>query len=190
MTGRYTLPVLTFIEAGVESVEDGKPVVHVEVTEGSWLDEAGFPHSIGPGHADNPDFEYVWTIYDRGGNPQKVSSGSASNVTTKFQDWGCYYIDITVKDKACPRSRTQSFQIAVAPAQLDCTPGNDYFSFLFPTPEPSGICGIVGLDPAPGQGTMANRGPSSSACSWPRSTSAWTSRDPRFSSGTWSSRWP
>ena len=159
MTGRYTLPVLTKIEATVNSVQDGKPVVRVQVAEGTWLDENAMLQHVGPGYSDNPDFEYVWTVYDRGGNPLETSSGSASNITTKFQDWGCYYIDITVKDKACPRSRTQSFQVAVAPDEVDCTPGNDYFSFLFPTPEPSGICGIVGLDPPPGGGQMANQRP-------------------------------
>jgi len=158
MTGRYTLPVLTTMTAETLSVQDGKPFVHVQV-EGSWLDENADFHEIGQGYADNPDFEYVWTIYDRGGNPQKVSSGSASNITTKFQDWGCYYIDVTAKDRACPRSRTQSFQIAVTPPEVACTPGNNYFSFLYPSPEPGGICGIVGLDPAPGEGRMANPRP-------------------------------
>lgn len=159
MTGRYTLPVLTKIESDTLSAQNDKPVVQVQAF-GSWLDETAMVNEVGPGFDDNPDFEYVWTIYDRGGNPSIVSSGSASNITTTFQDWGCYYIDVTVKDRACPRSRTQSFQIAVTPDPVKCSQFNPYFSFLHVTPEPSGICGIVGLsDPSPGKGKMENARP-------------------------------
>ena len=158
MTGRYTLPVLTTMTAETLSVEDGKPFVHVQV-DGLRLDENAMPHDIGQGFADNPDFEYVWTIYDRGGNPQKVSSGSASNVTTKFQDWGCYYIDVTVKDRGVP-----AIAHAVLPDRGHAAGGRVHAGerlLLVPLPEPrtERHLGIVGLDPAPGQGTMANERP-------------------------------
>ncbi|HZN57059.1 MAG TPA: IPT/TIG domain-containing protein, partial [Planctomycetota bacterium] len=154
MTGKKTLPTVLKVAAATLG-ENPKPFVRLFVEEGSWLDEAGFPHYIGPeGEPDSPDFEYVWTIYDKGGVPTTVSSGSASSISTEVQDWGCYYIDLTVKDKGCPRSIRRSFQIAVAPEQIACTAGEDQFSFLFPTPEPSGIKAIAGLNPAPGSGTF------------------------------------
>src|SRR5690606_11900548 len=104
----------------------------------------------------SPDFEYIWTIHDKGGNPTTISSGSASSLSTVVQDFGCYHVDLEVRDKGGGRAIQSTFEIAVTPQIVQCRAGHPYFSILFPKPDPSGVHALAGLKPEPGQGTFEN----------------------------------
>ncbi len=159
MTGRDTLPVITAIHGEAVSPENASGVWVSLEAFGTWIDGDGIPHKIGgaEGEPDNPEFEYVWTIYDKGGNPTTVCSGSAHQITTQVQELGCYYVDVEVRSKFCPRSTTRSYQIAIQPQDVECD--LVYYSFLCPTPDPKGIRSVVGLIPPPGNGEFDTERP-------------------------------
>ncbi|MCB1245729.1 MAG: hypothetical protein KDB69_00515, partial [Acidimicrobiia bacterium] len=102
--------------------------------------------------------EYCWTIHVTD-PPQCKIDGSVC--TTTLPDWGCYKIELTVRDKACGTARTSFHEVALIPPGVDvCTPGNPDFSFLYPTPDPTGIYAIGSLsNPSPGMGSFEDRRP-------------------------------
>lgn len=182
VTGFRTLPNIGRVKVMTATERpDGK----VEVTlsaRGTWFDETGMQWSIDPycdrflagyigsdgtivggGCADPPyqavsDLEYCWAIHTMEPPECKIDD---SVCTTVLPDWGCYKIDLTVIDKACGTSRTFFHEVALVPADDSiCVPGNQDYSFVFPTPDPAGTFAIGNLsNPSPGNGHFADERP-------------------------------
>ena len=149
MTGLRTLPVVTDIEAVVENVSSsGLEAEAVRfLAAGSWFDAQGECHSIDPqdeSYQENAHFEYTWTFPDLTPPYTKKVAGHELLVPI---DYGCYRVDLTVSDKACGISKTRSFEVPVLPLEVDCP--QRPFDFLFPTPDPAGIYGVIGLSDVP-----------------------------------------
>ncbi len=156
LTGFATLPVLSLDKPKVNKffiVTKACPGrLNVTFTaRGTWSDEAGDVHSIVPGdssYVPTPHFEYRWKIED---GPAETSSGSSNTLTTCLPDWGCYTVQIIVRHKICNFEKRQSFEAILYPDKVDCDA--KFNSFLFPTPDPGSISGVIGLSsPSPGKG--------------------------------------
>lgn len=180
LTGSRTLPNVTKIDQQVAfELSDGR-VAAVIAAHGTFLDETGQPFSIDPycdqptyyptlgiggsggppilGCADpqyvsTPQFEYCWTL--RIEEPP-VCKVDGPITLQKFPSWSCFKVELMIRDKACGTSRTYFQEVALLPNTLDlCTPGNPYYSFLPPTPDPSTIFAIGNLrNPTPGNGSF------------------------------------
>ncbi|MFN0059195.1 MAG: IPT/TIG domain-containing protein [Planctomycetota bacterium] len=179
MTGLRTLPNVSSIRV-MSATENPNGTVAVTLSaRGTWFDENNNQYSIDPycdlafvmqtsggGSAfvcmDPPyqaasHIEFCWSIQVF--EPALCKIDDAVCVTD-LPDWGCFGIDLTVRDKACGIERTTFDEVPLIPPSTTCTPGSLYFSFLFPTPDPVGIHAIANLrDPSPGNGEFGTKRP-------------------------------
>ncbi|MCA8961747.1 MAG: hypothetical protein KDC38_14585, partial [Planctomycetes bacterium] len=180
VTGFRTLPNISSVK--VQSVvENSNGTLTATLSaRGTWFDQNNDQWSIDP-YCDQPfltlgsdgmvhptcldppykavtSIDYCWAIHVSDPPQCKIDD---SVCTTTLPDWGCYKIELTVRDKACGTSRTFSFEVALLPENADvCTPGNQDFSFIFPTPDPTGTYAIGNLSqPTPGQGSFVDERP-------------------------------
>ncbi|MEM7263651.1 MAG: hypothetical protein AAF488_16810, partial [Planctomycetota bacterium] len=172
MTGIRTLPNVSGIEVeNIAPQSDGTLDVTLSA-RGTWFDAFNNQWSIDP-YCDtitiapqsgggfglacgDPPFkeahqvEYCWSI--QAFHPPLCKIDAPTSVHN-LPDWGCYGIDLIVRDKACGTQRRFFDEVPLIPDATQCTPGNDYFSFLYPTPDPQGLYAIAGLrNPSPGNG--------------------------------------
>ena len=145
LTGLRTLPDISDIEVQEETYlitlcKDGNIFRRLQAL-GVWLDELNQEHDIR--NDSSPHFEYIWTVHDRT-PPRTVTTGDRSWLNYCFKDWGCYRIDVRVRDLQCGFEKTRSIEVPIVPgpSEVQCAAP---VTFLYPTPEPSGIYGLVGL---------------------------------------------
>jgi hypothetical protein len=103
----------------------------------------------------SPHFEYIWTVHDRG-TGRTISTANRPRLNYCFVDWGCYKIDLKIRDLQCGFEKTRSFEVPIVPGPSE-TICPAPFTFLYPTPDPMGLYAVVGLKApnAPtGQGTF------------------------------------
>ncbi|MGQ9590830.1 MAG: hypothetical protein ACUVYA_11105 [Planctomycetota bacterium] len=157
--------------------------------QGVWLDFDNTPYRIQAAaalcspekppiasqiaHKNSPDFEYGWAIFQKDEIPVLRSSGNSPTLTYQpFPDWGCYKVELTVRDKKCGLESKFSTEIVLMPDPITCdaskrtpsvaatqNPPLMKSSYLFPTPDLASFFGVVGLKPAPGQGKFEGERP-------------------------------
>ncbi len=153
LTGIRTLPDIIEIEAELPSYTqaqknafpcDGLRVRYT--AHGLWLDEQNNEHLVPPvaPSDQNSHFEYKWTVHDRP-NPTTKTTYSSPVLEYCVSDWGCYLVDIEVIDKQCGFSKKRSYEVPIVPPPQDLGCPNTPFTFRFPTPDPGGMYGVVGL---------------------------------------------
>lgn len=148
LTGHTTLPDIQRITAralGPRQVEFR--------AAGFWFDAEAI-HSVDPGDPSYAchNFEFVWEI--QGARPSTPQSTGASNVlVTEVLGIGCFWVNLTVRDRACGRSAFRRLQALAEPPTFSCN--SPHYSVLEPVPDPRGIVAISGLSPPPGDGEMA-----------------------------------
>ncbi len=176
LTGFPSLPNVSIISVEGAPVQQSDGVLVTFQARGTWLDASGNLFSIDqycdklksapphgftcadPPYQNNPDFEFAWIFHDQ--EPPRCEISSSSSHTTLLPDWGCYKIELIVRDKRCAVERESQHELAIVPATRNlCTPGNQHFSFVFPTPDPSGIVAITDLNPSPGSGDFHGQRP-------------------------------
>ncbi|MEM7262043.1 MAG: hypothetical protein AAF488_08625, partial [Planctomycetota bacterium] len=170
VSGLRTLPNIS--EVKIDSVsENPDGTVRVAMSaRGTWIDENGTQWSVDPycdvsfgyfgsdgifhgvcqdvPHNPNAPFQYCWAIHV---THPPTCTFQGPTWDGNLADYGCYKIELTVRDQACAISRTTFHEVAIVPNGDVCT--NPDYSFLFPTPDPSDYHGIVGLsNPSPGNG--------------------------------------
>ena len=146
LTGLRTLPDISDIEVQEETYlitlcKDGNIFRRLQAL-GIWLDESNQEHDIR--NDSSPHFEYIWTVHDRT-PPRTVTTGDRSFLNYCFKDWGCYQIDVRVRDLQCGFEKTRSIEVPIVPGpgETQCAAP---VTFLYPTPEPTGIYALVGLN--------------------------------------------
>jgi len=151
LTGLRTLPDVTEITATLPGFSDhllcpvsNPPRVGVKFrAHGIWLDENNDDHHL-PGDT-SPHFEFSWRIYDTV-NPTTKLSGSKATLLTCMRDWGCYNVELTVRDLQCGFRKTRTFEVPIRPEPDSTTcPAGVPFTFRNPTPDVGGIYAVVGL---------------------------------------------
>jgi len=163
VTGLRTLPNVESISVEFSAqLPDGQVAVAL-FARGTWFDENGVQWSIDP-FCDHPkpvrttlgldevcldppyqagsDFEYEWSV---GSVEPEIVKVDGPTTILKLPDWGCYPVRITVRDLGCATSRTVFQEIAVAPTGVDLCDSGGPFSFVYPTPDPGSLVGIVDL---------------------------------------------
>ncbi len=163
LTGLRTLPDITVVDAEPETFfiancTQGSIFRYLKA-RGLWLDELNQEHDVQTDSS--PHFEYIWTVHDRV-PPRTVSTSSRATLKYCFNDWGCYKVDLRVRDLQCGFEKTRTFEVPVRPSwnETACAPAP--FTFLYPTPDPSWIYAVIGLKApnAPlGQGSFNGRRP-------------------------------
>ncbi|MGQ9590554.1 MAG: IPT/TIG domain-containing protein [Planctomycetota bacterium] len=169
-TGIRTLPIITGVAAvAIEPLPAEGELDNLDVkliAGGYWYDEAEVRHPINPDDDDPADpnddpyvarydIEYKWSLGDRAGQQKTTGISHGNTIVLKHvHDWGCYNLDITITDKACGFSKTQYTEVAILPAVLPKCP-REVLDFTNPSPDPAGICALVGLDPPPGHGSFS-----------------------------------
>ncbi|MCA8959244.1 MAG: IPT/TIG domain-containing protein [Planctomycetes bacterium] len=166
LTGLRTLPNIDAIEVlFVGELPDGR-VVAVLSARGTWFDEDGTLYSVDPfcdetttlgssitgtfvdvcldpPYKETNAFDYCWGVGSM--EPKECKVDGPVTVYT-FPDWGCYELELTVRDKACGISRTKFQEVALVPTDIAlCVAGSPIYSFRFPTPDPGSMVGIVNL---------------------------------------------
>ncbi|MBI4585374.1 MAG: IPT/TIG domain-containing protein [Planctomycetes bacterium] len=156
LTGLRTLPDITNVEAKLPDYsliqKFAFPCSGIRVrftAHGLWLDENNMEHAVPPvtPSDDNPHFEYKWTVHDRP-NPTAKITGKSPILNYCVTDWGCYKVDIEVRDLQCGFVKTRTYEVPIRPNWDDVVPpcpNNVPFTFLYPTPDPGGMYGVVGL---------------------------------------------
>jgi hypothetical protein len=120
----------------------------------------------------SPDFEYTWAIYQDEEVPVSRSSGSSSTLPyVQLPDWGCYKIELTVRDKKCGLESKFAQEVAIFPESIACNeqslksstctspPQLMKSAYFFPTPDTKNIYGVIGLKPPPGIGRFEGKRP-------------------------------
>ena len=107
-----------------------------------------------------PDFEYTWSIYELDEKPKTKINTGPTLYYYNLPDWGCYFVELKVRDKRCGLESTFSTQVAVFPEGALCEdsklkPSTASLSqykmksaYLFTTPDPGNVFGVVGLKDA------------------------------------------
>jgi len=136
-------------------------------------DAFGDPITITAALKNSPDFKYEWAIYKKDETPVYRTSGNSPILYYEIlPDWGCYKVELTVRDKKCGLESKYSKEVAIFPPSISCTgnhvkpstPANTQItmksSYFFPTPDPKNIFGVVGLkNPTPGTGKFEGERP-------------------------------
>ena len=156
LTGKTTLPDIHRLTAIT------RDDTHVEFhARGIWFDADG-------GHSVDPDddsyrchnFEFVWEV--QGARlPTPQSTGNSNVFVAEVFSLGCFWVNLTIRDKACGRYVFRRLQVLAEPKTFQCTTA--FYSATQPVPDPRGIIAVAGLTPAPGAGRMAKPRPYSAS---------------------------
>jgi hypothetical protein len=97
----------------------------------------------------SPDFEYTWAIYqDEEVRRTRTSGNSPTLFYHALPDWGCYKVELSIRDKKCGLTSKYSQELAIFPPSIACnsttlnsstctSPQKQMKSaYLFPTPQP------------------------------------------------------
>ncbi len=149
LTGLRTLPDVIEITATLPAWSEAAicPLSQLSVkfkAFGTWIDENNEDHHL-PGDV-SPHFEFSWKIYDTVKPTSKVVGGSGSIITC-VRDWGCYPVELTIRDLQCGFKKTRTFEVPIRPAPDPSHCPAPAFTFRHPTPDVSGIYAVVGLRP-------------------------------------------
>lgn len=188
LTGLRTVPTIACMDYEIATYPGNLFGLSIHIhAQGTWTD---FDNSVYRIHQDtqlcaptgppvtsplknSPDFEYSWTIFQKDEVPVLKCSGNSPTLYYHgLPDWGCYKVELTVRDKKCGLESKFSQELAVYPASIACnaqtlnsstckTPQVEMKSaYMFPTPDPKNIYGVVGLKaPAPGSGKFEGERP-------------------------------
>ncbi len=136
-------------------------------------DAFGDPITITAALKNSPDFKYEWAIYKKDEVPVYRTSGNSPTLHYEIlPDWGCYKVELTVRDRKCGLESKYSKEVAIFPPEISCenshvTPSTCpnaahkmKSAYFFPTPDPKNIYGVVGLkNPTPGVGKFEGERP-------------------------------
>lgn len=190
LTGFRSVPQIDCIKPNIVFYPGNLFPLTVDLrSQGVWLDFDNTPYRIqadaalctpqfppipaGIAHKNSPDFEYHWSIFQKDEIPVLRSSGNSPTLFYQtFPDWGCYKVELTVRDKRCGLESKVSQEIVLYPDPISCdvskrtpsaassaSPPLMKSSYLFPTPDLANIYGVVGLVPPPGQGSFEGERP-------------------------------
>ncbi|MCA8960351.1 MAG: IPT/TIG domain-containing protein, partial [Planctomycetes bacterium] len=174
LTGLRTLPNITSVQVLNATQNPDGTVSATLSARGTWFDQFNNEFSIDP-YCDevgiaatsqgftfickdppyNPNFafDYCWTLRISEPAECKVDAPTA-NFT--FPDWSCFICELTIVDKGCGTMRSYQQEVALLPSGVTdlCEPGENYFTFLDPSPDTKTIIALCDLSPEPGSGTF------------------------------------
>ncbi|MBN1420570.1 MAG: IPT/TIG domain-containing protein [Planctomycetes bacterium] len=167
MSGLRTLPIIQTIDAD-DGRDPGDLAAPVRLADGriratfrahgAWTDEQNGVHPVDPNdpgaYLDTSGFfSYTWTIWD-GMDSLDVESYADNFATVEVSEWGCYEIELTITDRGCGTSVTNTLAAAIYPNEaLGCYVrmlGPVKYNAVSPIPDPKDMHVVVGMDPPPG----------------------------------------
>ncbi|MEM7231000.1 MAG: IPT/TIG domain-containing protein, partial [Planctomycetota bacterium] len=158
-TGIRSVPDVSLITANPGPNPPGNSFLPTFTAHGSWIDGFGDLHSLNPtndSYVPYPFFEFTWIVHSQVPPQVAVVQGSRE-ASIPVPDYGCYEIDLIIRDLRGGSEKKRQFEVPIYPAGLSYP--HPHLSFLYPTPDPGGVFALTGLEPPPGNGEFQGTRP-------------------------------